>query len=347
MKFNVVRDKVQVAGLSLKTNASFPIGCAVIIGDYKDHIRTEGLKNDSEFRNFILNEWSSLTAENEMKMEALQPEENEWYWEDALFLADFCEENNIRLHGHTLAWHNAVPEWVNQYRNDNQKLKEIFETHIQNVAAKFRGRVKSWDVINEVINDKTGTYRETIWYNSMGSAYIENAFRLAHEADPKALLFYNDYDLEFDEVKLQSVLRMIDELRTKGVPIHGMGIQMHIDFDQPGLERIEYVTNEFVKRGLLIHFSELDIRFNALNAEIKYPVLTHELELAQKLRYKNLVILYKKCVPKKQQYGITFWGISDKYTWLRTWFKRLDWPHLFDDYYRPKAAYFGVIDGLK
>jgi endo-1,4-beta-xylanase len=334
------------SGSSLKKHSTFPVGSAVIVGDYKDNIKTDGIRNNLNFREFIFNEFSSITVENEMKMDALQPEENQWFWDDAFFISDLCKQHNTRLHGHTLAWHNAVPKWVEPYVNDKDKLQQIFETHIRTVATHFRGKVKSWDVINEVINDESGSYRETIWYQSMGSACIENAFRIAHEADPEALLFYNDYDLEFDEVKLQAVLKMIDELLAKGVPIHGMGLQMHLELEYPPLEKIEHACCEFVKRGLLIHFSELDIRLNPLKVEIKYPVFTEELEIAQKVKYEEVVKLYKRCVPLSQRYGITFWGISDKYTWLRTYFKRLDWPHLFDDYNHPKLAYYGVVEAL-
>jgi endo-1,4-beta-xylanase len=185
----------------------------------------------------------------------------------------------------------------------------------------------------------------------MGKSYIEKAFRYAHEADPEADLFYNDFNIERDTAKLASALEMIRELQLADVPITGLGFQMHIRMDVPD-EVIARSLRKAVDTGLKIHLSEVDIIFNKHDdtregGVQQYTTLTDSMKVAQGEKYKNLARMYREIVPPAQQYGITFWGFNDSDTWIRGFFNLHDWPTLYDDDLAPKPAYYGFLEGLK
>jgi endo-1,4-beta-xylanase len=185
----------------------------------------------------------------------------------------------------------------------------------------------------------------------MGKDYIAKAFTYAHEADPNAILFYNDFNIERDTVKLNATLNLVKELRSQGVPISGIGFQMHIRMDIPD-EVIAYSLKKAADTGLQIHLSEVDIIFNTHNDTQNggiqtYNELTDEMKKAQAEKYKSLVKMYRSIVPKDQQYGITFWDFTDRDTWINGFFNMKDWPTIYDENLKPKPAYFGVLEGLK
>jgi endo-1,4-beta-xylanase len=176
--------------------------------------------------------------------------------------------------------------------------------------------------------------------------FIEKSFRYAHAADPDAMLFYNDYMLEGDTVKLKAALELVKHLKNADVPIHGIGLQMHTMIDSPSVKQIEESLKAFVDLGLQVHLSELDIRINSYSAGQRYDYYTEELQKIQADRYFDLAMAYRQCVPDSLQYGITLWGFSDRYTWIRSYFKSLDWPCIYDDMLRKKPAYYSFREGL-
>lgn len=321
----------------LYIHAGFEIGTAVGHREFK---------SDTLFRTILVREFNSMTAENVMKMAHLQPAEGVFHWAEADSLADFCARYNKRLHGHALNWYQSTPAWAKAYAGDSAALESILKNHITRVVEHFKGKAASWDVVNEAILDTTGAYRESIWYKTLGPAYIARAFTYAREADPDALLFYNDYSLTSDPVKRAGVLALINDLKTNGIPIDGIGLQEHIYMDSPSVDEIRKALREFVATGLKIHISELDISFNHFGKPPVYPVFTDSMANWQRERYRQVVQAYTEEVPDSQKYGITLWGFTDKYTWVRSFFHQPDWPCLYDTALMTKPAYQGFVEGL-
>ncbi|MDW5287215.1 endo-1,4-beta-xylanase [Formosa sp. PL04] len=327
----------------LKDYATFPIGTAI-------NIKT--LMNDAELQKLQIENFNSITATNDMKMQSIIPTENNYNWKTVDTILYYAEKHNQRLFGHNLIWHSSTPEWVAEKgEKDSLWLDSFMEEYITDYVGRYKGKVAAWDVVNESFESSGGNYRETFWYNKLGKSYIEKAFKYAHEADPDAVLFYNDFNIERDTTKLHAVIKMVNEFKEKGVPISGIGFQMHIRMDIPD-EIIAYSLKKAAETGLQIHLSEVDIIFNTHNDERlggieNYSSITDEMKQAQAEKYKNLIEMYKEIVPKEQQFGITFWDFTDRDTWIRGFFNMEDWPSIYDDNLMPKPAYFGVLDGLK
>ncbi len=319
---------------TLKQSANYPVGTAVGF---------KWLKNDTTARKIIQKDFNSLTAENCMKMYAVQPKQDSFVWKKTDYLVEFCRQNDIRLHGHALNWYLSTPKWVKAYNGDSSALEQILKNHIQTYAGRYKGKVASWDVVNEALADETGGYRSCVWFDELGKDYVARSFKYARQADPDVKLFYNDYYLESDTAKLETCLKMIDEFQQKNIPIDGIGLQFHLYIDHPSIDAIENALEEFTKRDLLIHISELDITFNHHRSEPKYHQFTDSMAMVQKQRYFEIVDAYQRIVPKEQQYGISVWGFLDKYTWIRSFFDIPAWPCLYDDDYQAKPAYFGFL----
>lgn len=198
----------------------FPIGVAVAPGSLT-----------GETSAFILKQFGSLTAENVMKPDPIHPEENRYFWDDADKIVNYVTTNGMIMRGHTLCWHQQTPAWMFKDAEEKTISKEVLlerlKDHITQVMTRYKGKIYAWDVVNEAIDDDDSKFlRETNWYNICGEEYIAKAFQWAHEADPAAKLFYNDYNTEFAG-KRDRVYRLLKQLLDAGVPIHGIGIQGH------------------------------------------------------------------------------------------------------------------------
>jgi len=321
----------------------FPIGVAV---------SPRALKTDEA--TLIKQEFNSITAENAMKMGLIHPKENEYYWADADSIVVFAERNKMKLRGHTLCWHNQVPDWMfTDAKGDTvskavllQRLKE----HITTVVSRYKGKVYAWDVVNEAISDKKEEfYRPSAWYKICGEEYIALAFKYAHEADPDARLFYNDYN-EIDPVKREKIVRMVTDLKKAGIPIHGVGLQAHWAVNEPTREQLEKTLARFSESGLTLQITELDIsvyrkEHNARekSSEDDDTTFTAEREQRQLDVYKMCFELFRKY--KQYITGVTFWNISDRRSWLDNFpvKNRKDYPLLFDKDLKPKKAYQEVV----
>ena len=328
----------------LKDCSDFPIGGAISI---------QKIQEDEKLRQITIDNFNSITATNDMNIYSIIAKKNNYNWAKVDSTVAFCKRNNQRLFGHALVWHYGLPKWIEEEtaKKDTAWAQRFFQEYIYRVASRYRGKVAAWDVVNEAFESNGGSYRKTFWYDLFGKDYIAKAFHVAHRAAPKADLFYNDFNIEQDTVKLHAVLKMIEELKAKDSPITGLGFQMHIRMDTPN-EVIAYALQKAAATGLKIHISELDIIFNKHNdsqgsGEQEIKVLTNELLQAQAEKYKQIVLMYRKYVPKAQQYGITFWDFNDRDTWVRSFFNMRDWPTVFDEQLEPKPAYYGFRNGLK
>jgi endo-1,4-beta-xylanase len=319
-----------------KINKPFKLGAAISWGF---------LKNSEEYRNTVKDNFQSVTFTNEMKMKHLQKTEGIWDFSRVDSMINFALENDLQVHGHTLVWHYGNPPWVDKYSGDSARLEEIMKQHIRKVVTHCKGRVVSWDVVNEAISDTTENYyRKTIWYRNLGEGFIERAFRYAHEADPQAKLFYNEYGTERDTLKFSKTIEMVRRLQEKGVPIHGIGFQMHTQVGWPPVSLVDSVVKEAVATGLLIHFSEVDVSVNGLTTKIGYLTsFENDMIIAQKERYGQFAEIFNR-IPESQQFAFTTWGVHDGSSWLRNHYIRNkpEWPLLFDDNFLPKPAFHAI-----
>jgi endo-1,4-beta-xylanase len=313
----------------LRDAVNFPIGFAA---------NPSLLAENPAYASLAESQFSSLTPENLFKPYSLHPTPDSFDWAAADELAAYAASHDQRLHGHALIWHNQLPDWMEEFEGEPAAWDSMMKVHIQTIVGHFKGQVQGWDVVNEAVEDD-GSLRETIWYKHLGKEYLAKAFRYAHEADPEAVLFYNDYNLSTDSVKRATAKEWLDELRAEGVPIHGIGMQMHISQQAEENDQIARAMQEFSTSGYQIHLSEIDI---SVNKEGKKLTKVSKKLLRQQAKKLAFVRQTYQQLPAEQQYGMTFWGIGDGDSWIRDFFKRDDYPLLFDDAYQPKAAYYAM-----
>jgi endo-1,4-beta-xylanase len=224
---------------------------------------------------------------------------------------------------------------------DSAAWENLLKTHIQTVVTHFKGKVTSWDVVNEAFNDD-GTLRNSIWVQHLGADYIARCFQYARQADSNAVLFYNDYGHEYSSAKRTAISNLISSLKSRGIPIDGIGMQFHMTYTQTDAN-ISAAISEAAATGLKVHISELDIRLNNNKTFTSFSAL---LSAQQGAKYKYVVQTYK-AIPVAQQFGITTWNVSDADSWIPGWLGVPDWPLPFDANYLRKEAYRAMIAGAK
>lgn len=319
---------------------------------FKDYFPIGAAVNPSTLESagaLIARHYNSLTAENHMKPALLQPEEGRFTFENADKIAEFATKHGMRLRGHTLAWHNQTPDWMFEGPGGQPASKDLIlsrlRTHIDTVVRRYRGTIYCWDVVNEVINDKEGDLlRHSRWFELTGEDYIHKAFEFAHEADPNALLFYNDYH-ETLPVKRERIYTLVKQLIERGTPIHGIGLQAHWNIYEPSLEEIKVAIERYAELGLQLQFTELDLsmfRGDDKRRDVKVP--TEEMIEQQAVQYERIFNLFRSY--KDVISGVTFWGAADDYTWLDHFVgkERKTWPMLFNDQHEPKPCFWSVIN---
>jgi endo-1,4-beta-xylanase len=299
-------------------------------------------------RSLLAQHFNSITAENDMKFENIQPHEGQFTFQKADKLAAFAQENGMKMRGHTLVWHNQTPDWVFQdvkgKQVDRETLLQRMKDHINVVMERYKGTIFCWDVVNEAVTDEgPELYRSTKWLEIIGEDYIEKAFEFAHEADPEALLFYNDYN-ESNPHKREKIYKLVKSLVDKGVPIHGVGLQAHWNLVNPSLEDIRAAIERYASLGLKLHLTELDI--SVFNHEDKRSDLTEptpEMLELQAERYHQVFLLLREY--RDSITSVTFWGAADDYTWLSDFpvKGRKNWPFLFDENHQPKDSFRKVV----
>ncbi|MEO8075363.1 MAG: endo-1,4-beta-xylanase [Acidobacteriota bacterium] len=290
-----------------------------------------GFIGDARYRAVVDREFNYITAEYQMKWDALEPSPGASNFSAGDAIVSYADSQGMRVKGHALVWHNSVPGWVNAL--SATELRAAFENHIRVVADHYRGRVLAWDVVNEAVADDGGGLRDTVFRQKLGDQYIADAFRLAHEADPQALLFYNDYGGEGMNAKSNRIYELVRGLRAQGVQVDGVGLQMHVSANgRPSDSSIAANMRRLADLGLRVNISEMDVRIGNVGG-------TPEARLdVQKTAYHDIVRL---CVMEPRCDGVTFWGFTDAHTWISG-----DDPLLFDAQYARKPAYYGVLNAL-
>lgn len=320
----------------------FPIGVAVSPQSIK-----------GEEANLILQHFNSLTAENVMKPGPIHPEENRYNWKAADDIVNFAQEHKLKVRGHTLCWHQQTGDWFFKDANGKEASKELvlerLKDHITTVVSRYKGKIYAWDVLNEVIaDDSTKLIRETPWSKICGEEYIAKAFEYAHEADPNALLFYNDYNTERPE-KRERIFKFLKKLVDAKVPIHGVGLQGHWSIFEPSEKELTKAIEQFSSLGLKIQITELDVsiykweKFQRGRKQGESDQFTQELEQKQIEKYRMIFSALRKF--KNVITGVTFWNVSDKHTWLDHYpvEGRKNYPLLFDQNLKPKKVFWEVV----
>lgn len=319
---------------------------------------------DSEARVLVTSQFNSLTPENAMKWESLHLSEGKYDFTNADHYVEFGEKHGLAVIGHTLVWHNQTPAWVFKNADGSTANRETLLArmceHIHTVVGRYKGRVKGWDVVNEALAGD-GSLRDSQWRKIIGDDYILKAFQFAHEADPDAELYYNDYSIE-NPAKRKGAVALLQRLKDAGISVFGVGIQEHVSLTWPNISDLDKTITAFGKLGLKVMITELDVDVlpsrndNTGSAEITKNESADSVlnpyskglpdEMQQKLahRYAKLFGVYLK------HHGIvtrvTFWGVSDDNSWLNDWpiKGRTSYPLLFDRAGKPKPAFYAVME---
>jgi endo-1,4-beta-xylanase len=280
-------------------------------------------------------EFNMLTPRFAMKFGPLRPTRQYFRFWDADRIVDFAEANGMQVRGHTLVWHRVLPRWLTEGKFSQAELVAILREHILTVVARYKGRMVAWDVVNEAISDD-GSLRDTIWLRGIGSKYIDLAFQWAHEADPGAQLFYNDYGGEGLNRKSDAIYRLVRGLQKRGVPIHGVGLQLAIALESSLRGReVAANMNRLASLGLKVQITEMDVR-------IRRTVT--ERDLAEQARIYGDML--GACLSTPNCTAFLVWDFTDCHSRTLESFPGCDPAMIFDASYHPKPAYHALIDVL-
>jgi endo-1,4-beta-xylanase len=324
--------------------------------------RRQIFETDSRGAEIVRTHFNSITPENILKWALVHPQPKKYEFAASDRLVEFGEKHGMFIVGHTLVWHNQTPRWV--FEDEQGKplsrdaLLSRMREHIFTVVGRYKGRIKGWDVVNEALN-QDGTMRPSPWFKIIGEDYLAQAFRFAHEADPDAELYYNDYDLELP-AKRKGAVELLKKLQAAGVPLAGVGLQNHNQMEWPSIEDEDATIEAFAKLGLKVHITELDVdvlprttkpgadyavdivatpKLNPYTAGLPEPA-----QSALARRYADLFRVYLK--HRNVIERVTFWGVADGDSWLNNWpiRERTNYPLLFDRAGQPKPAFHAVVD---
>jgi len=299
-------------------------------------VSPRALLGDAQYAEILKNEYNMVTAENAMKFHQTQPQKGEFSFNNADTIVDFALQHDMKVRGHTLVWHLYQPKWLTEKKWEKDELNAILKNHINTVAGRYRGKIHAWDVVNEAI-ETDGSMRESFWYQTLGRDYIDNAFRWAREADPEALLIYNDFDSEGLSKKSDAIYNLVKGMQERGVPIDGVGFQLHVkaaDYAHP--DDIRKNIQRLGALGLEVHFTEIDVR-------VKLPADAAKLK-QQAQCYRDLMNI---CLSEPNCTSFVTWGFTDKYSWVYRFFPGFGDALVFDKDYQAKPAYTGLQEILK
>lgn len=323
-------------------------------------------ERNADEANIVKNNFNAVVAENCMKGEEIHPEENRFFWDDADRLVKFAEDNGLAVTGHCLVWHSQAPVWMfTDERGDTVSrdvLIDRMHRHISEVVSRYKGRILGWDVVNEIFNDD-GTFRESPYYRIIGPEFVEFAFKFAHEADPDAELYINDYSLSYP-AKRDAVCRIVRKLKSEGYRVDGIGMQSHNGLDYPDMAEYEKSIDAFAACGVKVMVTELDV--NVLPNPKKFGGA----DINQNFKYADILNPYKNGLPKdvekqfEQRYldlfkiyyrhrgqisRVTLWGVTDTKSWLNDFPVpgRVNYPLLFGRDNKPKPVVDKIIEIFK
>jgi endo-1,4-beta-xylanase len=301
--------------------------------------------SEPAYTDTLAREFNMLEPEDAMKWAVIRPDEKTFDFTDADRLVAFAEAHHMKVRGHNLAWGTYNPKWLAEGHFTYEQLRDLLHEHIHRVLAHYRGKVFAWDVVNEAL-DENGNVRDSLWYNQpgigsqKGTAYIEQVFRWAHEADPQALLFYNEAEGEALSRKSDAIYTMVKDFKRRGVPIDGVGLQMHVPALDVDIPAIAANIARLTALGLQVHITELDVSLPVNSDGQPRPEdLTRQAEV-----YRGIV---RACLNSAGCTAIQTWGFTDKYSWIGSHSRGARGHALpFDRAYQPKPACRAVLEEL-
>lgn len=315
-------------------------------------------QKDAKVNSLICKEFNAITAENIMKLMFIHPQKDKYDFALTDKFVAYGKKNKMYIHGHTLIWHSQLAPWMAQIK-DSTEMKAFMKDHITTIVSKYKGRIDSWDVVNEALNED-GTLRKSVFLNTLGEQYLIDAFKLAAAADPKTDLYYNDYNNE-EPAKREGTINLIKKIKAAGGKVDGVGIQAHWRLESPSLEEIEKSILAYSAIGVKVAFTELDITVLPNPWDLKGADVNQNFEGSAKMnpypenlpdsvqeklaqRYSDIFKLFLKHKDKISR--VTFWGVYDGQSWLNDWpiKGRTNYPLLFDTQLKPKKAYNALID---
>ena len=341
--------KMALAGvLALSTAA--PTWAQGLKDAYKDYFMIGVAVNQRNVTNaqqqaLVRQEFNSMTAENDMKPEPTEPQEGQFNFENADRIANFARQNGIKLRGHCLMWHSQIGRWMYDGVTDKEVFYKRMKNHIQTIVSRYKDVIYCWDVVNEAISDDPNAqdpYRQSPMYKLCGDEFIAKAFQYAREADPKALLFYNDYST-VDPHKRDRIYNMVKKMKDAGVPIDGIGMQGHYNIYFPTEELLDEAISKFKQVVKHIHVTELDIRVNEeMGGQLQFSregvTVTDSVKQHLADQYARVFRVFRK--HKDVIDCVTFWNLGDRDSWLG----QNNYPLPFDTEYKPKLAYEYIRD---
>ncbi|WP_159943889.1 MULTISPECIES: endo-1,4-beta-xylanase [unclassified Nocardiopsis] len=319
----------------------FVIGTAVAGGGHhEEQDYPDPFTSDRKYRRILAAQFSSVSPENQMKWEYIHPERDEYNFGMADAIVEFAERNGQDVRGHTLLWHSQNPEWLEEGDFSKGELREILHDHITTVAGRYAGRIDQWDVANEIF-DESGQLRteDNIWLRELGPEIIADAFRWAHEADPSAELYFNDYGVEDVNAKSDAYYALIQDLLAEGVPVHGFSAQVHLSTQYGFPGSLEQNLQRFDDLGLGTALTEVDVRMRL--PESGRPTAE---QLEQQADYYERAL--SACLAVEGCDSFTIWGFTDKYSWVPVFFEGEGSANVMDERFRPKPAYFALRSTL-
>ena len=321
--------------IALKAAADFPVGTCLATSDLVDDDRVA----------LTLRHFSQITPEWEMKMERVLGEDGDFRFDAADTLARFCADKGLLLHGTTLVWYAQDPIAFRRMVDDRSAFERGYRNYITAVVGRYRGRARGWDVLNEAVAEQGDGYRGGIWETALGPDYARLAFEISREADPDAVLFINDYNLETNPVKLDAFQRLVERLLRSGAPLTGIGTQTHLSIDLPPGQAGRAIR-ALARFGLPIHVSELDVSTRSRG----WLAGSRAERLDKQARVVGEVGEAFMALPQAQRYAFTLWGVRDKDSWLRrppNAGDGGDQPLLFDDNGARKPAFYSLCDAFE
>jgi len=325
--------------------------------------------SEPAYASTLAREFNMLEPEDALKWEVVHPEPQSYDFSQADQIVDFATRHGMKVRGHALVWHRQNPKWLTEGKYTSGELAEILEKHIKTVVGHYRGKIFAWDVVNEAFDElRPGELRSTIWRDQPGIAiassyelratsnpgrpelearsstqsysYIERCFRWAHEADPQALLFYNEAEAETMNPKSDAIYAMVRDFRQRGVPIDGVGFEMHIAHLHADVASISANIKRFTALGVQVHITEMDV---ALPVDAEGNARAEDLQLQADI-YRQIATA---CVSHPGCTAIQTWGFTDKYSWIGSHSKKAEGAALlFDRNYRSKPAYVALRNTL-
>ena len=312
--------------------------------------------SEADYAFTLAREFNMVEPEDALKWEVVHPRPQSYDFSQADQIVDFAMSHGMRVRGHTLVWHRQNPKWLTEGSFTSAELSEILEKHIRTVVGHYRGKIFAWDVVNEAFDElRPGTLRSTIWRDQPGIgspgnaaapySYIERCFRWAHEADPQALLFYNEAEAEAVNPKSDAIYAMVRDFRQRGVPIDGVGFQMHIANLHADVASISANIKRFVDLGVQVHITEMDVALPVNgDGNARAEDLQRQADIYRQIANACVshLVSYSGCT------AIQTWGFTDKYSWIGSHSKQTQGAALpFDRNYRTKPAYEALRGALE